>query len=214
MLEWLSTIFHRGTIFASMTSSCNGEGKTEKKKQLRKLKRIEELGSRESRRDVPVDVCTKVGTEEKWTAKWEIILFSLILYSIAPRTPTLVHTLWKLKAKEYSGLSLPEGQGGAHWRTTDCLVWCFAILCVCSLSHVWLCATPRTVGHQVPLSMMFSRQEFCNGLPFFPPGYLPDPGIKPTLPCISGNVRWVLCHWVKWLESHLLLEALSPHWVR
>ena len=59
MLEWLSTIFHRGTIFASMTSSCNGEGKTEKKKQLRKLKRIEELGSRESRRDVPVDVCTK-----------------------------------------------------------------------------------------------------------------------------------------------------------
>lgn len=66
MLEWLSTVFHCGTSFASMTSSCNGEGKTEKKKKrLRKLKHIEELGSRESRRDVPVDACMKVGTEEK-----------------------------------------------------------------------------------------------------------------------------------------------------
>ena len=33
MLERLSTIFHCGTIFASITSSCNGEGKTEKKKK-------------------------------------------------------------------------------------------------------------------------------------------------------------------------------------
>ena len=33
MLERLSTIFHRGTIFASMTSSCNGEGKTKEKKK-------------------------------------------------------------------------------------------------------------------------------------------------------------------------------------
>ena len=82
----------------------------------------------------------KVGTEEKWIAKWETILSPLILYSIAPRTPTLVHTLWKLKAKEYSGLSLPEGQGGAHRRTTECLVWCFAILCVCSVTQT--CLTP------------------------------------------------------------------------
>lgn len=77
MLEWLSTIFHRGTIFASMTSSCNGEGKTEKKKQLRKLKRIEELGSRESRRDVPVDVCTKVGTERSEQQNGKLFSFPL-----------------------------------------------------------------------------------------------------------------------------------------
>ena len=30
--------------------------------------------------------------------------------------------------------------------------------------------------------MGFSRQENWNGLPFSTPGYLPDPGIKPTSP--------------------------------
>ena len=33
---------------------------------------------------------------------------------------------------------------------------------------------------QVPLSMGFPRQEYWSGLPFPPPGDLPDPGIKPT----------------------------------
>ncbi|ELR56381.1 hypothetical protein M91_00117, partial [Bos mutus] len=30
-----------------------------------------------------------------------------------------------------------------------------------------------------PLSMEFSRQEYCSGLPFPSPGDLPNPGIKP-----------------------------------
>ena len=47
-------------------------------------------------------------------------------------------------------------------------------------SHVQLCATLRTVAHQVPLFMGFSRQEYWSGLPCPPPGNLPDPGIKPT----------------------------------
>ena len=38
--------------------------------------------------------------------------------------------------------------------------------------------TPRTVAHQAPLSMGFSRQEHCSGLPFPPPGDLLDPGIE------------------------------------
>ena len=32
---------------------------------------------------------------------------------------------------------------------------------------------------QAPLSIEFSRQEYWCGLPFPPPGYLPDPGIEP-----------------------------------
>ena len=36
-----------------------------------------------------------------------------------------------------------------------------------SLSHVWLFATPWTVAYQAPLSMGFSRQEYCSGLPFY-----------------------------------------------
>ena len=47
-------------------------------------------------------------------------------------------------------------------------------------SHVQLFATPWAVAHQVPLSMEFPRQENCSGLPFPPPGDLPDPGIKPV----------------------------------
>ena len=51
------------------------------------------------------------------------------------------------------------------------------------LSHfscVRLCVTPWTVAHQAPLSMGFCRQEYWSGLPFCPPGDLPDPGIEPT----------------------------------
>ena len=47
-----------------------------------------------------------------------------------------------------------------------------------------LAATPWTVGVlgplQAPLSMGFSRQECWTGVPFPPPGDLPNPGIKPT----------------------------------
>ena len=39
--------------------------------------------------------------------------------------------------------------------------------------------TLRTVVPQAPLSMEFFRQEYWSGLPFPPPGDLPDPGIKP-----------------------------------
>ena len=41
-------------------------------------------------------------------------------------------------------------------------------------------ATPRTVAHQAPLSLGFSRQEYRIGLPFSFPGGLPHPGIKPA----------------------------------
>ena len=53
-------------------------------------------------------------------------------------------------------------------------------VCVCVLSHVQLFMTRWTVACQVPLTMGFPRQEFCSGLPFPPPGFLPDPGIKPA----------------------------------
>ena len=45
-----------------------------------------------------------------------------------------------------------------------------------------LFATPQTVACQAPLSMEFSRQEYWSGLPFPPPGDLPDPGIEPKSP--------------------------------
>ena len=42
--------------------------------------------------------------------------------------------------------------------------------------------TPRSVDHQVPLSIDFSRQEYRRGLPFPSPRDLPSPGIEPGSP--------------------------------
>ena len=56
-----------------------------------------------------------------------------------------------------------------------------------SLSLVQPFATPWTVACQATLSMEFSQQEYCSGLPFPPPGTLPDPGIKSVTPALTGG---------------------------
>ena len=33
----------------------------------------------------------------------------------------------------------------------------------------------------------FPRQEYWSGLPFHPPGDLPDPGIEPMSPALAGG---------------------------
>ena len=77
-------------------------------------------------------------------------------------------------------------------------------MCVCVLNHVQLFAAPRTVAHQVPLSMGFPRQEYWRGLSLPSPGDLPNPGIKPKSPAPpawaggffttqpSGNPRYMM----------------------
>ena len=57
-----------------------------------------------------------------------------------------------------------------------------------SLSRVQLFATPgRTVAYQPPLSMEFSRQEYCNGLPFPSAEDLPNPGIELGSPALQAD---------------------------
>ena len=51
-----------------------------------------------------------------------------------------------------------------------------------SLHPLW------TAAHQAPLFMGFSRQEFWSGLPFPPPGDLPDPGIKPMSSAVLASL--------------------------
>ena len=48
--------------------------------------------------------------------------------------------------------------------------------------------TPWTVARQAPLSMGFSRQEYCSGLPFPSPRDLPDPGVEPRSPTLQADV--------------------------
>ena len=61
---------------------------------------------------------------------------------------------------------------------------------VCVLSRVRLLATLWTVACHAPPSLEFSRQEYWSGLPFTPPGDLPDPGIElvsPASPALAGR---------------------------
>ena len=51
----------------------------------------------------------------------------------------------------------------------------------------WLFATLWTVARQAPLSTGFPRQEYWSGLPFPPPGDLPDSGIEPASPALAGG---------------------------
>ena len=59
-----------------------------------------------------------------------------------------------------------------------------------SLTHLLSCVLPFvtwTLAHQAPLSMEFSRQEYCSGCHFLLQGDLPDPKIKPMSPALPGG---------------------------
>ena len=67
---------------------------------------------------------------------------------------------------------------------------CFAFSCPRVLSdfrHVRLCAILWIVACAAPLLMGFSRQESWSGLPFPPPGDLPNPGTEPTPPALASG---------------------------
>ena len=76
---------------------------------------------------------------------------------------SLFFTLWK---RIFGRISL-QNQLGLVVYVCVCVLSCF--------SCVWLLVTL-----QGSLSMEFSRQEYCSGLPCAPPGDLSKPGIKLT----------------------------------
>ena len=58
--------------------------------------------------------------------------------------------------------------------------------CLVSKSCLTLC-NPVDWAQQAPLSVGFSRQEYWSGLPFPPPGDLPDSGIEAVSPALVGR---------------------------
>ena len=54
-------------------------------------------------------------------------------------------------------------------------------------------ATPWMVACEAPLPIGFPRQEYWSGLPFPPPGNLPDPRIKPKSPALAGRFFTAHC---------------------
>ena len=83
--------------------------------------------------------------------------------------------------------------------------WLFLWVHVCVLncfSCVQLFGTLWTVAHQTPLSMGFSRQECQNGLPYPPPGNLPDPGIDLVCLYISELAGGIFTTSTSWKAHH------------
>ena len=75
------------------------------------------------------------------------------------------------------------------------------------LSRVQLFATPWTVAHQVPLSIEFSRQEYCSRLPFPIPGDLP-PRDRASVSCDFCIGRHILIRTVPPAKSYIFIYTI------
>ena len=118
-----------------------------------------------------------------------------------------------------AGMAFQEGEcicanvlSPAHYSYSPCPFLC---VCVCTLSCAGLFTAPWTVAcqaPQAPLSMGFSRQEYWSGLPFPPPGDLPDPGIEPvslSSPTLTGGSFTTSATWEDHLYCSVIQEAQS-----
>ena len=76
-------------------------------------------------------------------------------------------------------------------------------------SHVRLFTTAWTVDHQAPLSWGFFTQEYWNGLPHPPSGYLPNPEIKPVSlmsPALAGGFFTTSATWEAPVEYYSVIK--------
>ena len=92
----------------------------------------------------------------------------------------------------YLGTYSQQIWGNYYVCVCVCVCVCGVHVHICMLSHVQLFVTPWTIVCQAPLSMGFPRQEYWKGLPFPPPGELPDPGIKPASLMSPALARQIL----------------------
>ena len=86
---------------------------------------------------------------------------------------------------------------------------CFALLSC--FSYVWLFVTLWTVFCQAPLSMGFSRREYWRGLPFPPPGHLPDPESEAASlrsPVLAG---WLFTTSSAWQAQEAFVSIETKH---
>ena len=128
-------------------------------------------------------------------------------YAIQPSYPLLSPSSPAFKFSQHQGLF--QWVSSSHQVAKYIYIYvCVCVwLCECAKSlqsyptlcntmdGIWLFVTQWTVAHQAPLSMGFSRQEYCSGLPCPPPGDLPDPGIEPaSLTSPSFLYHWFLYH--------------------
>ena len=79
---------------------------------------------------------------------------------------------------------------------------------------VWLFVTLRTVAHQAPFSLGFSRQEYCSGLPCPSPGKFSQTRDRTCISrasCIAGGF---FTHWATWeLSITFFVWHVRPSWL-
>ena len=68
------------------------------------------------------------------------------------------------------------------------------LLLLSCFSHIQLFVILWTVSCQAPLFMRFCRQGYWTGLPFSPPGDLPNPEMEPLSFLFSCIGRQVIYH--------------------
>ena len=96
----------------------------------------------------------------------------------------------KVKSLSHVRLSRPHGLQPTKLMSAVNLTCCSApSVCVCVCVCVRAGArsvfgTSWTIARQASLSMGFSRQEYWSGLPFLPPGDLPQPRGRTCVSCI------------------------------
>ena len=90
------------------------------------------------------------------------------------------------------------------WQTElmSTVVGPLTLYLACKLSHALMSdsVAPWTVACKAPLSVGFTRHGYWSGLPFPTPGALPNSGIKPASPALTGGF---FHHWATW-ESHFV----------
>ena len=139
-------------------------------------------------------------------------LFRSNINRVGSRTETVTkeERFWRQEKQCRNGIQ------GLIYRWTEGLI---STLCCAVLSHVWLFEIPWTVACRAPLSMGFSRQEYCSGLLCPPPGDLPDPGIKPTFLTSLAMASWFFTTWeapillYEWLFVISALVIISKSYV-
>ena len=94
---------------------------------------------------------------------------------------SMIELRFKLKPLQFSQLLI----------STACTFYCSC--CLLAQSCPTLC-DPMDITCQAPLSMGFSRQEYCSGLPFPFPGCMVLRGGKPRISLMGAVVKKNLTH--------------------
>ena len=123
---------------------------------------------------------------------------------------------------------MPQSMGwqrvGHDWATKLNWTESLASMCIIScFSHVWFFVTLRNITCQSPLSMEFSRQDYCSGLPCPPPVDFPNPGIEPGSPVLQaqsllseilGSPYICICTWICiQIRICMVQYMLLPIWI-